>query len=117
MFSRHNISRRCPRDFPGVAVIVSKRILTSHRAIAFAAFFLAAASAFPQQVTPARNGVTVTAAGVTLQVTALRDDILRVRMWKGDAVPEDASWAVLPSARTSSVAVTSEEHGFSTKAL
>ena len=48
------------------------------------------------------------ADGVSLQVNALRDDVLRVRMWKGDAVPEDASWAVLADARTSSVPVTAE---------
>ena len=96
---------------------MSKRILSSHGAITFAALALGAANAFSQQATPARDGVTVTAEGVTLQVTALRDDILRVRMWRGNAAPEDASWAVLPPARTSSVAVTGEAHGFSTKAL
>ena len=43
------------------------------------------------------------AALTRAQVTALRDDVLRVRLWKGDAVPEDASWAVLPQARTSKI--------------
>ncbi len=57
------------------------------------------------------------ADGVTLQVNALRDDVVRVRMWKGKAVPEDASWAVLPLARTSSAPVTAEAHGFATKVL
>jgi len=50
-------------------------------------------------------------------VNALRDDVLRVRAWKGDAVPEDASWAVLPSARTSDVQVFAEAHGLATKQL
>jgi alpha-glucosidase len=84
---------------------------------AISAFLLLAASAFSQQITPAANGFTATAGGTTLQVSALRDDVLRVRLWKGDAVPEDASWAVLPEARTSSVAVTPDAHGFVTKAL
>ena len=53
----------------------------------------------------------------TLQVTALRDDILRVRLWKGNAEPEDASWAVLPESRASRVPVTAEARGFATKAL
>jgi alpha-glucosidase len=48
---------------------------------------------------------------------ALRDDVLRVRAWKDDAIPEDASWAVLPAARTSSVPVIAEPHGFATKQL
>ncbi len=74
-------------------------------------------SANAQQFTPARDGLTVTSSGVTLEVTALRDDVLRVRMWRGDAVPEDASWAVLPSSRISRVGVVSEAHGFRTNKL
>ena len=85
-----------------------------------AAFFilpLLATGALSQQITPAQSGLAAVADGVTLQVNALRDDVLRVRMWRGDAVPEDASWAVLPEARTSSVPVTAEPRGFSTRAL
>ena len=70
-----------------------------------------------QQITAGSNGITATGGGTTLQVNALRDDILRVRMWRGDAMPEDASWAVLPRSRTSSVTVTSEPHGFATREL
>jgi alpha-glucosidase len=90
-----------------------------HRCEAAALFILPllAPGALSQQITPAQSGLTAVADGVTLQVNALRDDVLRVRMWKGDAVPEDASWAVLAEARTSSVPVTAETNGFSTKAL
>jgi alpha-glucosidase len=84
---------------------------------AFLALAFPPARAFPQQITPAQSGLTATAEGFSLQITALRDDILRVRMWKGDAVPEDASWAVLPQARTSSVPVSPEANGFTTKLL
>ncbi len=70
-----------------------------------------------QHFSPAPNGTTATADDVSLQVTALRDDVLRVRMWRGNAVPEDASWAVLPQARTSTVAVLPEANGFATKTL
>jgi alpha-glucosidase len=59
----------------------------------------------------------MTSSGLTLEVTALRDDVLRVRMWKGTAEPEDASWAVLPSARSSRVAIVAESRGFSTGKL
>jgi alpha-glucosidase len=62
-------------------------------------------------------GMTMTSSGVTLEVTALRDDVLRVRMWRGAAAPEDASWAVLSSARTSRVSVVAEAHGFATGKL
>jgi alpha-glucosidase len=84
---------------------------------AFLTFFLLSTAAFSQHITPAQSGLAASADGVTLQVNALRDDVLRVRMWKGDAEPEDASWAVLSQARTSSVAVTAETRGFATKAL
>ena len=78
------------------------------KAAAFFTLLLLPTSGLCQQITPAPNGLTAVADGVSLQVNALRDDILRVRMWRGDAVPEDASWAVLADARTSSVPVTAD---------
>ena len=74
-------------------------------------------AAYGQQFTPSPHGLTATATNTTLEVTALRDDVLRVRAWRGTNKPEDASWAVLPEARTSSVAVTKEARGFATKSL
>jgi alpha-glucosidase len=79
--------------------------------------FLSAMSAFAQQLRPLQSGLTAMTDGVTLQVTALRDDVLRVREWKGGNAPGDASWAVLPSSHDSSVPVTAEDHGFKTKVL
>src|ERR1700733_12944009 len=70
-----------------------------------------------QQLPQSPAGMTITVNGVTLEVTALRDDVLCVRMWKGTAAPEDASWAVLPSARSSRIAVVAESHGFATAKL
>ncbi len=70
-----------------------------------------------QSVTPAASGMRVVAGGTTMEISALRDDVVRVRMWRGGQAPEDASWAVLPAARTSSVPVTAEDHGFRTKQL
>jgi alpha-glucosidase len=70
-----------------------------------------------QQLKQLPAGMTMTSGELSLQVTALRDDVLRVRMWKGADAPEDASWAVLPAARTSSVSVVAEPRGFSTKLL
>jgi alpha-glucosidase len=87
------------------------------KAAAFFTLLLLPTSGLSQQITPTPSGLTAVADGVSLQVNALRDDVLRVRMWRGDAVPEDASWAVLPDARTSSVPVAAEARGFATKAL
>ncbi len=70
-----------------------------------------------QNLTATPQGFQAAAGEMSLQVSALREDVLRVRMWKGSVVPEDASWAVLSSERTSSVRVTPEAHGFSTKQL
>jgi len=66
---------------------------------------------------PLRNGIEVVADGLTLRVTALRDDVLRVRVNRNGDLSEDASWAVLPGPRTSSVEVTAAKSGFSTHAL
>ena len=63
------------------------------------------------------NGVEATGCGVTLRVTALRDDVLRVRVGQNGDLGEDASWAVLNGPRTSTVAVTPEKTGFTTKSL
>ncbi len=63
------------------------------------------------------NGMVATSRGTTLQVVALRPDLLRVRLWRDGAVPEDASWAVLPAARTSTSPVVREAKGFHTEKL
>jgi alpha-glucosidase len=55
-----------------------------------------------------RNGITVQAGQLREQITALRDDVLRVRIWRGNIPPEDGSWAVLPGARQSAVPATME---------
>ncbi len=59
----------------------------------------------------------MSAAGYQMQVDALRSDVLRVRVAPVDRLAEDASWAVLPGARTARVAVASEPNGFATGAL
>lgn len=71
--------------------------------------------------TPLPNGLAIAAGGGVLQITALRPDALRIRIAKGTALPEDASWAVLPKARTSTSSVeqdnTADTVGFHTSAL
>ena len=54
---------------------------------------------------PLQNGIQIQAGPAQLRITALRDDIIRVRIAPGATLPEDASWAVLPASRTSSVNV------------
>ena len=63
------------------------------------------------------NGVRARQGGETLEVTALRDDVVRVRMWQGGAEPEDASWAILPEALHRHAKVIAETAGFSTGKL
>ena len=68
---------------------------------------------------PLVNGLSFQARGIHVSVQALRDDVFRVRYWRGAAMPEDASWAVLPEARKSFVRVTplNGKSGFATSAL
>ncbi len=54
------------------------------------------------------NGIEVRCGTAVMQIIALRDDVLRVRVGAAGQLPEDASWAVLAAARTSSVAVAHE---------
>jgi len=72
-------------------------------------------------MTPLSNGIDVQTSDLRLRIVALREDVLRITMAHGNSMPEDASWAVLPSARTSSVPVVidtvSERFGFHTHAL
>ncbi|MGA9669045.1 MAG: TIM-barrel domain-containing protein, partial [Terracidiphilus sp.] len=67
------------------------------------------------------NGIEISSGPAVMLITALRDDVLRVRVGAAGQLPEDASWAVLPSSRTVSVAVTPESSdgavGFKTAQL
>jgi alpha-glucosidase len=70
---------------------------------------------------PTPNGIEIRSGTAVIEITALRDDVLRVRVGAEGQLPEDASWAVLPSARTASVAVAPESDtetvGFATAKL
>ena len=56
-----------------------------------------------------------------MQITALRNDVLRVRVGPTGHLPEDASWAVLSEAKSASVPVSADDDattvGFRTKLL
>jgi alpha-glucosidase len=69
---------------------------------------------------PLRDGIELQTGSATMRITALRDDIVRVRIAPG-ALPEDASWAVLPGPRSKSVDVKTIEDaasvGFHTASL
>jgi alpha-glucosidase len=54
---------------------------------------------------PLHDGITLQAGSATMRIVAVRDDIIRVRISSDRALPEDASWAVLPAARGKSVEV------------
>jgi len=68
-----------------------------------------------------QNGVTISDGDASEEITALRDDVLRIRISRQKTLAEDASWAVLAQARHSSVAVspdiTAEHYGFRTRSL
>ena len=74
----------------------------------------------PLRDEPLPNGVRVQFEGATMEVTALRPDVLRVRVGRDGKLPEDASWAVLPEARSARAGVTrlgADAAGFATSEL
>ena len=70
---------------------------------------------------PLRDGIQIQAGSAVLRIIALRNDLLRVRISPNSVLPEDASWAVLPDARTKSIDVQPSQDtssvGFRTAAL
>ena len=101
---------------------------SSFRYFLFCALLLAGCNypASSQQTTPdatpgilqhTSDGVELSSATDTLHIDALRSDVLRVRMYPLGHPAEDASWAVLPQARTTHVEVTSTVSGFKTSSL
>src|SRR5260370_40426344 len=68
----------------------------------------------PAQTTPALkplpNGIELTSGSTILQVTALRDDVLRVRAGHEGHLPEDASSAVLPDAPTAPAKIKPDDY-------
>ena len=69
---------------------------------------------------PLTNGIELHDGPLVMRITALRDDVIRIRAGK-TSLPEDASWAVLPEARTAFINVQSESTaqvaGFRTASL
>jgi alpha-glucosidase len=67
------------------------------------------------------NGIAVQCGNAREEITALRDNLIRIRIGRNGTMPEDASWAVLPAAHQSRVEVTPELStatiGFRTHAL
>jgi alpha-glucosidase len=67
------------------------------------------------------NGIEIRSGKAVMRITALRNDVLRVRVGAAGELPEDASWAVLPSSRIASVPVTQQNSatsvGFKTAKL
>jgi alpha-glucosidase len=67
--------------------------------------------------TPAPNGIEIHSGTGIMAITALRDDVLRIRFGPDGQLPEDASWAILPAARIATASVTPTPTGFNTTKL
>jgi alpha-glucosidase len=70
---------------------------------------------------PLPNGVAIEQDSTREEITALRDDVIRIRIGRNGTMPEDTSWAVLPEALHSRIAITPESSeasfGFRTKSM
>ena len=81
-------------------------------------FFLLCWLLFMLPAAARQNGLDVRIGKALVSVTALRDDVLRVRIAPSGMLPADESWAALPEARQASLAVRADgPHGFQTKSL
>jgi alpha-glucosidase len=78
---------------------------------------LLGASAKADVLPPQLTGFETHSGDVSISVQALTNSIVRVRVWRGSKVPEDASWAVPVSVRHQGVAVQPKSDGFSTASL
>lgn len=99
--------------------IVVCRIIVLAIATSFAARAPATDTAAPQpEVTATAAGLHIVNGPQVLDIVALREDIIRVRMARNGVLPEDASWAVRADARAARYRVTptqsATEIGFST---
>jgi alpha-glucosidase len=65
----------------------------------------------PSSSTPLENGIELRSGNAVMDVLALRDDVIRIRVSADGSLPEDASWAVLATARNQKVDVVGEESG------
>ncbi|GGO91373.1 TIM-barrel domain-containing protein [Stakelama pacifica] len=63
------------------------------------------------------NGIALRKGQMVLRVTAVTDDILRVRIARDGTFPEDASWAVSPEMRKQSIKVSATDTGFATPTM
>jgi alpha-glucosidase len=88
-----------------------------HRFVSAAVLLFASlAAAAPAAAKPLPNGVEVQNTQGSMQITALTDNVLRVRVAHG-AWSEDASWSVPADVRAQSVPVQATGDGFRTRAL
>ncbi len=71
----------------------------------------------PAGIVHTEDGLELSSPADTLRINALRQDVLRVRLFPRGKPAEDASWAVLPKARTAHVAVMPTDAGFKTSSL
>ncbi len=103
------------RILKACAVVIAQGVAVA--TAAQAAGVQPAASALADGIARLPGGVEARQGRVLVRVTALTDQILRVRVARDGALPEDSSWAVLPGMRAGRVAVTPIENGFATGAL
>ena len=72
-------------------------------------------------VEPLANGIELHDGPLFMRITALAPEVLRIRASGSSVLPEDASWAVLPEARSASAPVVQDSNadtaGFHTSSL
>jgi alpha-glucosidase len=89
----------------------------SLRTVLAAMVAVAASPALAQAQHALPNGIEAANGAITVRVTAITDNVLRVRIAREGKFAEDASWAVPRNVRLKSAPVHATPDGFQTKAL
>jgi alpha-glucosidase len=87
------------------------------RFLAFLLLLAAVPAAAAAPLADRADGVEFRTPALTLRVTALTNDILRIRIARGTRFDEDASWAVAAEVRARHIAVAPTADGFATATL
>jgi alpha-glucosidase len=86
--------------------------------IALIALFLAGPAASAQEVERREHGLAAKGAYGVIEIVALRDDVLRLRVGPQGTLPPDESWAALAASRQSGAKVRPDgDNGFATQTV
>jgi alpha-glucosidase len=116
MFNYKLLSKRL-QNCTGALAIALALTLNGNAALAQVTVVSTASSETAPTISKITGGIEVESSHHRMRVTALTDDIVRVRVMRDGVWPENASWAVPAAVRAQHVEVTATADGFQTRAI